>query len=184
MKKLVELEKIYSCKNVSTLYNTDMKKLVLISIVFVLILGAGVYMMIDENHASSPRNNISAYTATPTLQNLQTQMKENGNTGIANPASVNCGKIGGTSVLMTKPDGSQYGLCQFQNDMICEEWALFREECPVGGVSTTGFTTIEQKYCVWSGGQTLADANAQCTFPNGKTCPVTEFYNGTCSPNE
>jgi uncharacterized protein len=47
---------------------------------------------------------------------------------LANPASVNCGKVGATSVIMNNPDGSQYGMCNFPNGTSCEEWALFRGE--------------------------------------------------------
>jgi len=58
--------------------------------------------------------------------------------GIANPASVNCGKIGATSVIMNNPDGSQYGVCKFPNGTSCEEWALFRgEECKPNVAPTT-----------------------------------------------
>jgi putative hemolysin len=48
--------------------------------------------------------------------------------GIANPASVNCGKIGGTTEIKKNADGSEYGMCTFQNGTSCEEWALFRNE--------------------------------------------------------
>lgn len=54
------------------------------------------------------------------------------NTAIANPASVNCKEKGGTTQIMNGPNG-QYGLCNFEDDYSCEEWALFRGECPVGG---------------------------------------------------
>lgn len=48
--------------------------------------------------------------------------------GLANPASVNCGRIGGTTEIKTNTDGSQYGMCNFPNGTTCEEWALFRGE--------------------------------------------------------
>jgi len=48
--------------------------------------------------------------------------------GMANPASVNCGKVGATSEILNNPDGSQYGMCKFPNGTSCEEWALFRGE--------------------------------------------------------
>jgi len=41
--------------------------------------------------------------------------------GLANPASVNCGKVGATSDIMNNPDGSQYGMCKFPNGTSCEE---------------------------------------------------------------
>ena len=50
--------------------------------------------------------------------------------GMANPASVNCGKISGTTDIKKNPDGSEYGMCTFPNGTSCEEWALFRnDEC-------------------------------------------------------
>jgi len=48
--------------------------------------------------------------------------------GMANPASVNCGKIGGTTEIKKNADNSEYGMCTFQNGTSCEEWALFRNE--------------------------------------------------------
>lgn len=99
---------------------------------------------------------------------------------LANPASVHCKEKGGETIIQTNGTGGQYGLCMFEDDMACEEWALFRGNCPVGGVKTTGFDTIEQKYCAWSGGQTLAVENATCTLPGGKICSDEAFYSGTC----
>jgi putative hemolysin len=45
-----------------------------------------------------------------------------------------------------------------------------------------GLDSVDQKYCAWSGGQTLAVANAVCTFKDGKKCLTETFYNGKCSP--
>ncbi len=55
--------------------------------------------------------------------------------GMANPASVNCGNVGGTTEIKTAADGSQYGMCTFANGTSCEEWALFRNEGCKSGVS-------------------------------------------------
>jgi uncharacterized protein len=59
---------------------------------------------------------------------------------MANPASVNCGKINGTTEIKTAADGSQYGMCTFVNGTSCEEWALFRNEGCQSGVSVN--TTV------------------------------------------
>lgn len=99
---------------------------------------------------------------------------------LANPASENCAKVGGTLIIKTRGDGGQYGLCQFEDNQACEEWALYRGECPIGGVKTTGFDTVEQQYCAWVGGKTLAVPNASCTLPSGKVCADKALYNGTC----
>ena len=60
--------------------------------------------------------------------------------GMANPASVNCGNIGGTTEIKTAADGSQYGMCTFPNGTSCEEWALFRNEGCMTNVTTANVT--------------------------------------------
>ena len=60
--------------------------------------------------------------------------------GMANPASVNCGEINGTTEIKTAADGSQYGMCTFSNGTSCEEWALFRGEGCKAGISATNNT--------------------------------------------
>lgn len=99
---------------------------------------------------------------------------------LANPASVNCEKVGGTLSIQTLGNGAQYGLCNFEDDMSCEEWALFRGNCPVGGVKTTGYDNTGQMYCAWLGGKTLAVPNSQCTLPDGTVCSTDSLYAGTC----
>lgn len=118
--------------------------------------------------------------ATTTFDNCSTKTTEEDTTSIANPASTNCVQQGGKSTIQTKEDGSQYSLCYFDDARACEEWAMFRGECPVGGVKTTGYDTIEQKYCAWVGGKTLAVANATCTFSDNSTCSVVDLYSGAC----
>jgi len=105
-------------------------------------------------------------------------------TSLANPASVNCEKQGGGLQMATRSDGGQYGLCYFEDNRACEEWAMMRGDCPVGGVKTTGYDTEAQKYCAWSGGQTIAAPNAICTFKDGSTCAADAFYAGICQPGE
>ncbi len=139
----------------------------------VLIIVAGIVGAIASNSAQIPAQQTVPPSPSPTQQQ----------TGLANPASVNCKKVGGTTVIQTRGDGGQYGLCQFQDNYACEEWALLRGNCPKGGVRTTGFDTIEQKYCAWVGGQTLAIKNAKCTFSDGTVCSDEAVYNGTCQPS-
>jgi putative hemolysin len=47
---------------------------------------------------------------------------------IANPASVNCGQVGGITEIKKDASGGEYGMCTFANGTSCEEWALFRGE--------------------------------------------------------
>lgn len=48
--------------------------------------------------------------------------------GLANPASVNCEKKGGT-LEVRKGKKGEYGVCKFPNGKECEEWALLRGKC-------------------------------------------------------
>jgi len=52
--------------------------------------------------------------------------------GLANPASVYCEEQGGTLEIRTADDGSQTGVCVFEDGSECEEWAFFRGECQPG----------------------------------------------------
>ena len=58
---------------------------------------------------------------------------------LANPASQNCVAKGGKLQIEERGDGGQIGVCYFEDNLQCEEWALMRGECPVGGVKVTGY---------------------------------------------
>jgi putative hemolysin len=107
---------------------------------------------------------------------------------IANPASVNCIRQGGRLLIVTRPDGGQYGICVFVENKQCEEWAMFRGECPVGGVDVSAWKTDAAKFCVLTGGQYKesgdGDGQADCTLPAGKTCPVLDYFQGKCSADD
>jgi len=127
----------------------------------------GIYKLNSKN--SSP------VSETPVPEN-STQTP----TQLANPASTNCLKVGGNLVIQKRGDGGEYGLCYFEDNRACEEWALLRGDCPLGGVKTTGFDTVDQKYCAWSGGKALAVPQSVCTFKDDSKCSTEKFYNGKC----
>lgn len=80
-------------------------------------------------------------------------------TRIANPASVHCIRSGGKLVIRRNKDGGEYGVCVFEDNRECEEWALFRGECPVGGLDVKTFTTDDPfKYCAVIGTIDIPDA--------------------------
>jgi uncharacterized protein len=58
------------------------------------------------------------------------QGKMGGN--IANPASVYCEDNGGQSEIRKNADGSEYGMCVFDDGSECDEWKFFRNECKPG----------------------------------------------------
>ncbi|MFA5930838.1 MAG: DUF333 domain-containing protein [archaeon] len=50
------------------------------------------------------------------------------NTQIANPASTNCIDQNGNLEIVDTNEG-QIGMCTLPSGKVCEEWALFRNEC-------------------------------------------------------
>jgi putative hemolysin len=109
---------------------------------------------------------------------------------IANPASENCIKQGGTLNIEKRGDGGEYGICFFEDNRQCEEWAMMRGDCPVGGIKVTGYITPAAVYCAITGGEYAITGNSRaeneqgsCTFKNGKTCDVWDLFNGKCDPN-
>jgi len=110
---------------------------------------------------------------------------------IANPASENCINLGGGLMIQERGDGQQYGVCYFEDNRQCEEWALLRGDCPEGGLKITGYTTPAAQYCVITGGPytITGDSNSEieqgtCTFTNGIVCDVWDTYNGKCSNSD
>jgi putative hemolysin/predicted secreted protein len=110
---------------------------------------------------------------------------------IANPASVNCGQIGGTTEIKTDATGGQYGMCNFGNGTSCEEWALFRGEgCKAGvaAVATTaapvGMANPASVACGAAGGKLEIKKDASggeygmCTFTNGTSCEEWALFRG------
>ena len=105
---------------------------------------------------------------------------------LANPASQNCVKQNGTLSIERRPDGGQYGVCVFTDNYQCEEWALFRGECPKTGLRVTGYVTPAGRYCAITGGRyTVVSASAAgeqgvCSLPGGKACNAEAYYAGSC----
>ena len=122
---------------------------------------------------------------------------------IPNPALLNCINKGGTILIQKRGDGGEYGICIFEDNRQCEEWALFRGKCPVGGVKITGYVTQAAQYCVITGGsykvsrqqdnkyyeyffQYIVPMKEQgtCMFSRSKSCDVWDYFNGKCSKDK
>lgn len=97
---------------------------------------------------------------------------------LANPASQRCVQEGGMLQIEQRPDGGQFGVCVFADNRQCEEWALFRVECPAGGLRVTGYLTPEARYCAITGGKV---SDKDCILPDGKTCDAVAYFAGTCT---
>jgi len=157
---------------------SNKKQLAIIFLIIILIAAIDIFYAVK--YFGSKKDAKLQQTQSEVL-NIENQSEP---AGIANPASQYCGEQGGNSVIKTKDDGSQYGLCYFDDNRACEEWAMMRGECPVGGVKTTGYDTEAQRFCAWSGGATYAVENAVCTFGDGSTCLADDFYNGNCGEGQ
>ncbi len=110
---------------------------------------------------------------------------------IANPASANCVAQGGTVSIQERGDGGQYGVCLFEDNRQCEEWALMHGDCPVGGLKVTGYITPAAQYCVITGGSytITGESNTDieqgtCTLKSGGICDVWDYFNGECDQNQ
>jgi putative hemolysin len=108
---------------------------------------------------------------------------------LANPASVNCSERGGSLQIERRPDGGEYGVCVFVDNYQCEEWAMLRGHCPVGGRRVTGYVTPAARYCAITGGRYTvvggsgaADERGTCLSPNGTSCDADAYYAGKCPP--
>lgn len=108
--------------------------------------------------------------------------------GIANPASTNCINVGGTLRIEKMPSGAEFGVCYFDDNRQCEEWAMMRGECPIGGKKVTGYISPAARFCAISGGAYTITKNGDenteqgtCVLPGKKgTCDAREYFNGTC----
>jgi len=115
---------------------------------------------------------------------------------MANPASVNCGTVGGTTEIKKDDSGNEYGMCTFSNGTSCEEWALFRGEgckayTPANATApaSAGIANPASVNCDKIGGTTEIKKNADgseygmCTFPNSTSCEEWALFRGEgCKP--
>jgi putative hemolysin/predicted secreted protein len=110
---------------------------------------------------------------------------------IANPASVNCGQVGGITEIKKDASGGEYGMCTFANGTSCEEWALFRGEGCNAGVVAAATTAPSANManpasvaCVNASGtlEIKKDATGgeygMCTFANGTSCEEWALFRG------
>jgi putative hemolysin len=107
-------------------------------------------------------------------------------TKIANPASTNCIQKGGTIEIRKNKNG-EYGVCLFEDNRQCEEWALLRNHCPVGGMKITGYENDAQVFCAITGGevQGLGTETPMCKRIDGTLCNAQANLDGDCpDPND
>ncbi len=102
-------------------------------------------------------------------------------TWLANPASMNCIKNGGT-IEIRKAKKGEYGVCLFEDNRQCEERALLRGKCPVGWLKITGYENEAEIYCAISGGevQGVGTETPMCKRIDGTFCNAQANLDGDC----
>jgi putative hemolysin len=72
---------------------------------------------------------LAAYTVSQTQGTPESAPTDTPQANMPNPASVFCTQNGNKLKIVTAPDGSQSGVCIFQDGSSCDEWAYYRGEC-------------------------------------------------------
>lgn len=94
---------------------------VAVIVVILMMTGTGLYFFSISKNKSINDNGAAVDNSSPPTETPIVNM--------ANPASVYCKEHGGQSVIRTAADGSQSGVCVFENGNECDEWMYFRGEC-------------------------------------------------------
>lgn len=113
------------------------------------------------------------------ILNLTIACEEKKKMGLPNPASQYCIEKGGKLEMRKNAKCGVYGICIFPGNLQCEEWAMFRGECPVGGIDITGLVTPSGIACAIKGGK-IFESETRCQLPSGHICQTEDFYQGTC----
>jgi len=118
-----------------------------------------------------------------------TPTSDNATNKIANPASVYCEEHQGKLEIRTADDGSEFGMCIFEDDSECEEWAFYHGECKPGD-SLSKIANPASVHCEKNGGKLeirTADDGSEfgmCVFANGSECDEWAYYRGECTPKK
>ena len=106
---------------------------------------------------------------------------KNNKTWLANPASTNCIQKWG-KIEMRQNKKWEYGVCFFEDNRQCEERALLRGDCPVGGMKVTGYQTDAEVYCAisWWEVQGLDTDTPMCKRVDGTLCNAQANLDGDC----
>jgi hypothetical protein len=118
-----------------------------VTLAVVAVLGA--VAVVDRHWRPGPPE-----TRAPILPPVE-EPAERPSAGLANPASVFCIDHGGTVDVMAGWDEGQIGICVFSNGFRCEEWAMFRGECPIGGIAVLSTWDAAEARCAILGGEVL-----------------------------
>lgn len=145
-----------------------------------LILSASLCLVVVLSGAGCQKS-----PASVTPEENKNQNEASQPVGIANPASQNCLEKGGTLEIRESKQG-QYGVCLFEDNRQCEEWALYRGQCPEGGLKITGYENDAEIYCAITGGEVsgVGTETPMCKRIDGTYCNAQANFDGDCpDPN-
>lgn len=145
------------------------------AVLFVLLVSGGCAAVIE-----------SKYNLHDSAQQKGNATEQGAPIGLANPASRNCIGLGGRLEMRTSKAG-EYGICLFDDNRQCEEWALFRGQCPAGGLKVTGYDNEAEVYCAITGGQVegVGTPTPMCKRVDGTYCNAQANLDGDCpNPND
>lgn len=135
-----------------------------LAVLFMLLISGGCAVVLQKN-----------------INELKNNLPSQQTTSLANPASQNCINLGGQLEIRNNKIG-QYGVCLFDDNRQCEEWALLRGWCPLGGLKVTGYENEAQVYCAITGGQVegVGTATQMCKRVDGTYCNAQANFDGDC----
>jgi len=139
-----------------------------------------------------------------------TKSGEKTGAGLANPASVNCGKLGGKTIIRKDSEGGEIGFCAFPDHSECEEWALMRGKCKHGdnkpndnklagrgskdnqhaAKAKAGLANPASVNCGKMSGKTVIRKDSKggevgyCDFTDGSECEEWALMRGKCKPGD
>jgi putative hemolysin len=151
---------------------------------FLVLCFAVIFVLTGCQNSSTNKPVVTPVVQTPAVENNTATNEQN--TAIANPASTNCIDKGG-KLEMRKNKNGEYGVCLFEDNRQCEEWALLRDQCPEGGVKITGYDNDAEIYCAITGGQAegVGTENPMCKRIDGTLCNAQANLDGECpDPND
>ncbi len=136
----------------------------IVAVFFALLVGAYFMGTIDTKTPVVAQNSVSSGNAAE----------------VASQANAKCIQNGGFVTTAYKGNSGFYNICNFADDKQCELYALYQGQCPIGGISTIGYSTTPQVYCALRGGQLMGSENGQCKLPDGSLCYTESVFNGYC----
>lgn len=157
------------------------KKTIFVVVGVVIAAALSFYLMKIDNAGQPATDQTAKTTEQATTTEDDTATAETPAIGIANPASVNCTEKGG-KLEMRESKAGQYGVCLFEDNRQCEEWALMRGECPVGGLKITGYENDAQIFCAITGGtvEGVGTETPMCKRVDGTLCTAEANFDGAC----